>query len=187
METFFRSTRFSGSCIARLIVSRSWLVRFNTHFLNLATSKANYECPTTPRNTFQRICGGAKSVKVHSRGEQHITFDPSNRVVHDVNSPSACNLQNFLLPAVLRIVDNKVRATNCTCDVKLGRRSTSNDARAKCCMEPAKRQHDNVSRTLMWGGASHESNLCQFGLRLSPRRQLRPTRVATRLCEGCSK
>jgi hypothetical protein len=47
---------------------------------------------------------------------------------------------------------------------------------------PPERQHDNVNRTLRWG-ASHESHLCQFGLRLSPRRQLRPTRVATRLCD----
>ena len=45
-------------------------------------------------------------------------------------------------------------------------------------MEP---NNDNVSRTLMWGGTS---DLCQFGLLLSPRRQQRPTRVATRLCES---
>jgi hypothetical protein len=77
-----------------------------------------------------------RSVVVRSRGARH-TSDMSNRVIREVNAPSTCNLQNFLLPAVLRIVDSKVCATSCACIIKLGGRHTNDCPRAQRRKGPA--------------------------------------------------
>jgi hypothetical protein len=71
-------------------------------------------------------------------GDQSIwdhTFDTTNWIIHDVNPTSTSNLQNFLLPTALCIVDDKVCTSLRTCDIQLGRRGTRNHVRAERCAD----------------------------------------------------
>jgi hypothetical protein len=56
------------------------------------------------------------------------TFNATDRIVHDVNATPTRNLQNFFLPTIFRIINDKVRTAICACDIEFGGRCTSDHA-----------------------------------------------------------
>lgn len=104
------------------------------------------------------------------------TFDTTNWIIHNVNSTPTSNLQNFLLPTALCIVDDKVCTPHRTCDVQLGRGGTCDHVRTE-------RYADTTG---YWDGPTAElgrcaAHLCRFGRRPFQRLPHQPIRVTIQL------
>lgn len=102
METFFKRTRFIGSC-SRVPPA------------NPMTSARPFQAMHLRESDAQMV-----QVRVHSSSDIILALDETNRIIYHIGAFTLSDFKDCLLPSRFRIVDDKVGATHSFRDLEFG-------------------------------------------------------------------